>query len=144
MLTIKRTLMTLLTLGFMLSSVNSQLFAQKANGDDVSILPIFVEELDDSNFQETIAQGVVIVDYHAKWCKPCKLFAPIFERVAREMLGKLTFGKLDIDEAPNARRLSTISSIPTIIAFKDGKEIKRKVGAFPNENAFREFIQSLG
>ncbi|MGA8164042.1 MAG: thioredoxin [Waddliaceae bacterium] len=144
MLTIKRTLMTLLTLGFLLSGLHSQLCAKQADGGDVSILPIFVEELNDSNFQQTIAQGIVIVDYHAKWCQPCKLFAPMFEEVAKEHRGKLTFGKLDIDEAPNARRHSRISSVPTVIIFKDGKEIKRNAGVFSNKDKFIDFIKSAG
>lgn len=68
----------------------------------------------------------------------------MFEEVAKEHRGKLTFGKLDIDEAPNARRHSRISSVPTVIIFKDGKEIKRNAGVFSNKDKFIDFIKSAG
>lgn len=87
-----------------------------------------LKHLDDSNFQGTVAKGVTLVDFFADWCGPCKMIAPIIEELSRELQGKATIAKLDIENAQEVTSQFQVTSIPTIIIFKDGKEVKRFVG----------------
>ena len=84
--------------------------------------------LNDDNFQETIKQGVTLVDFYADWCGPCKMIGPLVEQLAVELDGKATIAKLDIETAQKTTSSFSVTSIPTIIIFKDGKEVKRFVG----------------
>src|SRR5438105_1354956 len=87
-----------------------------------------IKYLNDSNFTSSIAQGVTLVDFYADWCGPCKMINPIIEELANEMSGKAAIAKLDIENAQNTTAQCGVTSIPTIILFKDGKEVKRVVG----------------
>lgn len=93
-----------------------------------------VKEVNEKNFENSISKGVVIVDFWATWCRPCLMQAPIFEEVAKEMKGKVTFLKIDVDKAKNVAAKYRISSIPTLIVFKDGKEVTRTMGTQQKEN----------
>ena len=87
--------------------------------------------LTDSNFDETLAgaDAPVLVDFWAEWCGPCKTIAPVLEEIAGENVGKLTIGKLDIDENLEISRRFEVMSIPTLILFKGGEPVARLVGA---------------
>ncbi|MEG1858281.1 MAG: thioredoxin [Pseudoflavonifractor sp.] len=74
------------------------------------------------------ANGVIMVDFWATWCGPCKMLAPVIEDLAGKYEGKATVGKVDIDEQEELAGRYGVMSIPTIVFFKDGKEIARKVG----------------
>jgi thioredoxin 1 len=87
-----------------------------------------VIHLDDNNFKTTIASGVTLVDFHAEWCGPCKMLAPIVEELAGELKGKVTIAKVDIDAAQTTTGELGISSVPTLILYKDGQEVQRVVG----------------
>lgn len=87
-----------------------------------------IVHLTDENFQETIAKGLTLVDFHATWCGPCRMIAPIIEQLAGKVQGKASVAKLDIDQAQQATGSLQITSVPTLILFKDGKEVKRVVG----------------
>lgn len=87
-----------------------------------------LKHLDDNNFHNTIAQGVTLVDFFAEWCGPCKTIAPMIADLANEMKGKATIAKLDIENAQQVASQFRVTSIPTIIVFKDGIEMKRFVG----------------
>ena len=93
-----------------------------------------VKEVNEKNFENSISKGVVIVDFWATWCRPCLMQAPIFEEAAKEMKGKVTFLKIDVDKAKNVAAKYRISSIPTLIVFKDGKEVTRTMGTQQKEN----------
>ncbi|QLH37040.1 MAG: thioredoxin [Parachlamydiaceae bacterium] len=93
-----------------------------------------VKHLDDENFQSTIDKGVTLVDFFADWCGPCKMIAPIIEDLGREMNGKATVAKLDIENAQGVTGKYGVTSIPTIIVFKDGNEVKRFVGVRSKED----------
>jgi len=84
--------------------------------------------LDDANFQSTISKGVTLVDFFADWCGPCRMIAPIIDELSSEMSGKATIAKLDIEKAQSTTSSLGVTSIPTIIIFKNGKEVNRIVG----------------
>ncbi len=91
------------------------------------VKPVYVT---DSTFQESVldAETPILVDFWAEWCAPCKMVAPILEEIAAEMDGKLTIGKLDVDNNMNTAMAYGISSIPTLMLFKDGEAVARIVG----------------
>lgn len=84
--------------------------------------------LDDHNFQNETAKGVTLVDFYATWCGPCRMITPIVEHLSGTMQGKAKIAKLDIDKAPSVTSSLQITSVPTLIVFKDGKEVKRVIG----------------
>ena len=87
-----------------------------------------IKHLDDDNFNSEISKGVYLVDFHADWCGPCRMMAPVVEEVANQLSGKIKVGKLDIDASQKTTATFNVTSIPTLILFKDGKEVKRVVG----------------
>lgn len=84
--------------------------------------------LNDENFQEEVSKGVTLVDFYADWCGPCRMIAPLVDELATEMNGQAKIAKLDIEQAQKVTSSFGVTSIPTIIIFKDGKEMKRFVG----------------
>ena len=87
--------------------------------------------LSDSTFDEEIkgAELPVLVDFWADWCGPCKMIAPILAEIATDYAGKITVGKVDVDEALEVARRYEVMSIPTLILFKDGEPVLRTIGA---------------
>lgn len=98
-----------------------------------------MKHLTDANFETEVKKGVTLVDFHANWCGPCRMLAPVLEQVAKEIGGKATIGKVDIDSEQGIASRFQIASVPTMILFKDGKEVNRLVG-LRNAEAIKDFI----
>ena len=92
-----------------------------------------VMNLNDGNFQATISEGLVLVDFWATWCPPCQIQGPIVEELAGQVKGVARIAKLDVDKAPNTAKKYRIGNIPTLILFKDGKQIEKFVGVKQGE-----------
>ena len=86
-----------------------------------------LKKLDKSNFIDEINANITLVDFYADWCGPCKMIAPIIEEIANERTD-ITVGKVNVDNDAEIAVKYGVSSIPTLIVFKDGKETDRVVG----------------
>jgi len=94
-----------------------------------------IVHIDDSTFESTVkSTPKLIVDCWAPWCGPCRMLGPTIEAMAKDYKGKVTFAKLDTDESPKTAMSLGIHSIPTILFFKDGKQVERMTGAHPRQN----------
>ncbi len=98
--------------------------------------------LNDDNFQTEIAQGVTLVDFFADWCGPCRMMEPIIHELAEELNGQVKIAKLDIEAAQRTTATLQVTSIPTIILFKDGREVNRVVGV-KDKDTLKRLIQSV-
>ena len=101
-----------------------------------------MQVITDSEFQSVVldSEKPVLVDFFATWCGPCRQLLPIMEEVSEEMASVVTIVKMDIDDAPKTPADFGIQTIPTLILFKDGKEIARSVGSMP-KSALESFIK---
>jgi thioredoxin 1 len=104
----------------------------------------------DASFEKTVLQSVlpVIVDFWAPWCGPCKMIAPILDKLAKEKAGKLIVAKVNTDENPDWATRYGVQGIPTMLLIANGKIVHRQVGALPEPllldviTQFLEVIQS--
>ena len=95
------------------------------------VVPMATVEITAANFQATIEkQGIVLLDFWAEWCAPCKAFAPVFER-ASETHKDVTFGKIDTEAQQELAGAADIQAIPTLMVFRDGVLLFREAGALP-------------
>lgn len=101
----------------------------------------YIKKLTEDSFDAEVAKGLVLVDFYADWCGPCRMMSPIIEELAHELKEKVVIGKLDIDHAQTVATTYQITSIPTLILFKSGKESGRLVG-LKDKQAIKEFISS--
>jgi thioredoxin 1 len=100
-----------------------------------------IKNFTEDSFHSDIKKGVILVDFYADWCGPCRMMTPVLEKVAQE--GKAVIAKVDIDSAQSIAGNFRVTSIPTLILFKDGEEVGRLVGLRDAET-IKEFISSEG
>lgn len=98
----------------------------------------------DANFEAEVIkhEGLVLVDFFATWCGPCKMMAPTIEKLAEEMKDKAKIGKLNVDENPKFSEKYEIRSIPTLVLFNNGEVVGQMIG-FQSEEAIKQKIESL-
>ena len=92
-----------------------------------------LKKLNAQNFNDEMKSGTVLVDFYADWCGPCKMVAPIVDEIAKER-ADISVGKVNVDESNALAMQYGVTSIPTLIVFKDGKEHARLVGFRPKES----------
>lgn len=97
----------------------------------------------EQTFDQAIADGVVLVDFYADWCGPCKMVAPVLEEVSADYKDKLNVVKVDVDVEQNLARRFGVQSIPTLILFKDGKQVASTLG-FQPKPMVEKFIAQAG
>ena len=95
----------------------------------------------DVEFQNNVSAGIVVVDFWAPWCGPCRMIGPVLDEVIGELGGKVKLLKVNVDENQKLAEKFGIASIPTILIFKDGKEIDKKVGG-QSKMQLKTFIES--
>ena len=100
-------------------------------------------EVTDANFAELTGKGVALVDFWAERCPPCRVQGPIVEKVAEEFAGRATVGKCDVDSNPGVPTEFGLMYIPTLIIFKDGKELKRFTGLTQEATLVSELEEAL-
>lgn len=97
--------------------------------------------LTEENFDKEIQSGLMLVDFYADWCGPCRMLTPILEKLSKEMKGKAVIAKIDIDKAQRVASDFQVTSIPTLILFQGGREIGRLVG-LRDEETIKDFVLS--
>lgn len=123
--------------------ISALLFKRKMKNYNPSLQHESIKNLTDTNFEEIISNGVSLVDFWADWCMPCKMQAPIIDEVAKDLGEKANICKLDIQTYNNLAGKFNIQSIPSIIIFKNGKEIKRFVGIKSKNILVKEIENNL-
>ena len=101
-------------------------------------------EITDSNFEETVLKSdkPVMVDFWAAWCGPCRMVGPIIDELSEEYAGKAVIGKVDIDSNQQYAAQFGVRNIPTVLVFKNGELIDRKVGV-SSKNDYAEALDKL-
>jgi thioredoxin 1 len=99
----------------------------------------------DDSFEEFVGKyPKVVVDCWAPWCGPCRMLSPTVDALAKDMKGNVVFGKLNTDENPQTSEKHRISSIPTLLLFKDGKLVDKMIGAAPRTMVEQQIKKALG
>jgi len=104
-------------------------------GRNVMALP----DITDATYQEETSMGMVLIDCWAEWCGPCRMVAPVLEDLSKELTGKVSIKKLNVDDNQKTAQALGIQSIPTLLLYKDGKLVDKVIGALP-KTQIKNFI----
>lgn len=102
-----------------------------------------IKVVESKDFETEVKEGIVVVDFYADWCGPCKMLAPVFQELAGEMGASAKFIKIDVDKTQDVAAKFEVASIPTMVILKDGKEADRIVGFMPKqaiESKIKQYI----
>lgn len=102
-----------------------------------------IKNLTQNNFKQLTAMGLVLVDFWAPWCGPCKLVAPTLNEIADEQKGKVRIGKVNVDQQQALAAKFKVRNIPTLVLLKNGKEVKRFVGVKMKKQLMNEISEFL-
>lgn len=97
-----------------------------------------IKQLTDQNFNQQIKKGVILVDFWASWCAPCKMMAPVLNELSEALTDNKHVGKVNVEVAKAVSNQYNIRSIPTLVLFRDGKEVNRYVGIKSKDFLLRE------
>ena len=103
-----------------------------------------VKTITDSNFEAETKTGVVLIDFWAEWCGPCRRLAPTVDALASEFDGRATVAKMNVDENPNVPGRFAIRGIPTLLLFKEGQLAETIVGLAPKDDIAKMIERHLG
>ena len=103
-----------------------------------------VPEFTSQSFDETVAQGVTLIDFWAEWCAPCKMIAPMIDELAAEYNGKVKVGKVNIDNESGLAERYNVNSIPTLLIIKNGEEANRFIGVTSKSNIITALDDAAG
>lgn len=101
-------------------------------------------EFTDDNFADETKNGLVLVDFWAPWCMPCRMVGPIVEDLAKDYEGKLKVGKMNVDDHQRVAQEFRVMSIPTVILFKDGQAVEMMIGAQPKSAYVARLNKHMG
>jgi len=102
-----------------------------------------MQVLTDSNYKQVVAENTIVVaDFYAEWCGPCKVVGPILEQLSNEYEGRVVIGKVNIDDNPNTTVAMGIRNVPTLLFYKNGELVDKQVGASA-PNVLRSKIDNL-
>lgn len=87
-----------------------------------------IKHLSDENFKDEVAKGVTLVDFYADWCGPCRMIAPLLEELSHELKDQASIVKVDVENAQDTAGQYGITSVPTLVVFKDGQVVEQVVG----------------
>ncbi|RLE77007.1 MAG: thioredoxin [Thermoprotei archaeon] len=120
------------TLDFLIRKKVIELHKSLLKSEGGGKMPTGVIEVDSKEFREILSKyKVVVADFWAEWCMPCRIVSPIIEKLARKYAGRAVFVKVNVDYNQDLAAENGILSIPTIIVYVNGREYERFIGAFP-------------
>ena len=104
-----------------------------------------VLEITDQNFESDVLQSKtpVVIDFWAEWCGPCKTIAPVIDELADEYLGKVKFGKVNVDFNQQTAMKYGIRSIPSLLIFKDGSIVNQIIGSVPKDSIVKLLVETV-
>jgi thioredoxin 1 len=131
---------TLIVIGIIVFTLVALVLYTKAKMKNIPLVADHekILNLSDKNFQQQTKNKVVLVDFWAEWCAPCRMMAPVLNELASELSGSSRVGKVNIEQYQSLAQKYKVRSIPTLILFKDGKEINRYVGGKSKEYLLKQ------